>query len=62
MIFGEFMVHDKIIKSLWKRFNTIYDKNIYIVGCIQDWWTGFDLIYRYMYIYIYIYGGYRVAR
>ena len=25
MIFGGFMVHAKIIKLLWKRFNTIYE-------------------------------------
>ena len=28
MIFGGFMVLNKIIKLLWKRFDTIYEKNI----------------------------------
>ena len=30
MIFGGFMVHEKIIKLLWNMFNTIYEKYIYI--------------------------------
>ena len=29
MIFGGFMVYDRINKLSWKRFNTIYEKNIY---------------------------------
>ena len=28
MIFGGFMEHAKIIKLLWERFNTIYEKKI----------------------------------
>ena len=30
MIFGGFMVHDKMIKLLWKWFHAIYEKNTYI--------------------------------
>ena len=51
MIFGGFMVRDKIIKLLWKRFNTIYEKKKYfhcirLLRCIS-------FIYKYIHIYIY---------
>ena len=49
MIFGGFMVHDKIIKLLWKRFNTVYKKHLYIVGCV-------------IYIHIFIYYRYDSLR
>ena len=45
MIFGGFMVHDKMIKLLWKWFHAIYEKNTYT----------YIYIYVYIYINIYIY-------